>query len=439
MAENEILTMIEPVDSSIDAVSRSPEAAASGAAPRPAARRKVSAAKWLILLVLILAALGYGWYRLGPTSGTPVASPLTVAEPTAPLSPAMASNIAALQRSLDDAAGVNRALREQVLGLTQRVGLLEDGLAGMERGAAPGMDAVRLAEADFLLRLGEERLRLFGDVAGARTSFELADEQLSQVSDPRATSVRQTLALERDALAAIAVADVPVILGRLDRLAAQTGVWPLKGRDMPAAAAAGGEGSSAWWNRALSALDHYFRVRRTDPGERAGGGPLLRERLQLDLSRARLLLLRGQGEAARDALEAARSDLQSHFDVSDEGVAQAASVLGELLAAPLSPSLPTLGESRRELARLRSVNLRPAADQAMPASDDAAAASSNAPPAAAAGASTQVTAEAPASPGDADLDPDTVPGDADEADAGTDSGSGDDAVPDDADADMQDA
>ncbi|MGE4073474.1 MAG: uroporphyrinogen-III C-methyltransferase [Lysobacterales bacterium] len=426
--------MIEAVDSSTDAVSRSPD---SSAAPRPAARSKGAGAKWLILLILILAALGYGWYRFAPGFGPRPDSPLTLAEPTPPLSPAMASNIAALQRSLDDAAGVNRALREQVLGLTQRVGLLEDGLAGMERGAAPGMDAVRLAEADFLLRLGEERLRLFGDVAGARTSFELADEQLSQVSDPRATSVRQTLALERDALAAIAVADVPVILGRLDRLAAQTGVWPLKGRDRPAAADAGGEGSSAWWNRALNSLDHYFRVRRTDPGERAGGGPLLRERLQLDFSRARLLLLRGQGEAARDALAAARSDLQSNFDVSDAGVAQAVAVLGELLAAPLSPSLPTLGESRRELARLRGVNLRPAADQAVPAVDEEAATTSNAPAVAVPGVSPQTPAEAPASTDDANLDPDSEPADVDDADAGTESGSGDDAVPDDA--DMQDA
>ncbi len=141
-----------------------------------------------------------------------------------------------MQRNLDDAARVNRALREQVLGLTQRVGLVEDGLAGMERGAAPGVDAVRLAEADFLLRLGEERLRLFGDVAGARASFELADAQLAEVADPRATSVRQTLALERDALAAIAVADLPVILGRLDGLADGVSRWPLRGRDAAPAA-----------------------------------------------------------------------------------------------------------------------------------------------------------------------------------------------------------
>jgi uroporphyrin-III C-methyltransferase len=430
MAENEFLTMTDTVDSSTDAVSRSPEAADHVTAPRPAARKTGTGVRWLVLLLLILAALGYGWYRLGPSFGTQIASPMTLAEPTPTSSPAMASDIAALQRSLDDAASVNRALRQQVLGLTQRVGLLEDGLAGMERGAAPGMDAVRLAEADFLLRLGEERLRLFGDVMGARTSFELADEQLSQVSDPRATSVRQTLALERDALASIAIADVPVILGRIDRLAAQTGSWPLKGRDQQQPSAAAADASSAWWNRALSTLDHYFRVRRTDPGERAGGGPLLRERLQLDFSRARLLLLRGQGEATRDALEAARSDLQANFELSDHAVAQAVAALGELLAAPLSPSLPTLGESRRELARLRGVNLRPAADQAVPAIDPGSAANPDVQPAPAAAAPTPSMAEAPTGLGNSSFDSSSEQGDDDDADSETESSSSDDADPD---------
>ena len=152
-----------------------------------------------------------------------------------------------------------------MLGLTQRVGLVEDGLAGIERGAAPGVDAVRLAEADFLLRLGEERLRLFGDVAGARTSFELADAQLAEVSDPRATSVRQTLALERDALAAIAVADLPVILGRLDGVAEGVSRWPLRGRD--GAPAADGTVQAGWWRRAANSIDRYFRVRRIDPND----------------------------------------------------------------------------------------------------------------------------------------------------------------------------
>ncbi|HWS28164.1 MAG TPA: uroporphyrinogen-III C-methyltransferase [Xanthomonadales bacterium] len=330
-------------------------APALGRSPKP---RRGWGWLWLLLL-LSLAVLSAGaWYRY---FRVPVNATNTSGDSVAPLLAAPEdSEVATLRRNLDDAARVNRALREQVLGLTQRVGLVEDGLASAERGAAPGVDAVRLVEADFLLRLGEERLRLFGDVAGARDAFLLADEQLSQVSDPRATSVRQTLALERDALAAIAVADLPVILGRLDGLARGVEAWPLRGR-ADSASISGGAQAPGWWSRFATAIDRYFRVRRIDPAEHASGGPLLRERIHLDLSRARLLLLRGQGAAALAAIEATRATISAEFSTSDEGVKQALEILDELRRAPLAPQLPDLGESRRELARLRGIAAAPIA------------------------------------------------------------------------------
>lgn len=339
-------------------------APALGRSPKP---RRGWGGLWLLLLLTLTVLAAVAWYRY---LRVPVEATNTSGESIAPLLAAPEdTEVATLRRNLDDAARVNRALREQVLGLTQRVGLVEDGLASAGRGAAPGVDAVRLVEADFLLRLGEERLRLFGDVSGARDAFELADNQLAEVSDPRATSVRQTLALERDALAAIAIADLPVILGRLDGVAAGVNSWPLRGR---AAAEPVGATPAApgWWSRLATAVDRYFRVRRIDPDEHATGGPLLRERISLDLSRARLLLLRGQDSAALRAIESARTTIRTDFAPDDEAVKHAIAILDEVLRAPLAPQLPSLGESRRELARLRGIALMPAAD---PASEPAAA------------------------------------------------------------------
>ncbi len=335
---------------------------AAVAAPKP--RRSIWRWLWLPLL---LAAIGLAiWFQYGRHWGS---DPLTLVQTPATPAPAadQASDmeVATLRRALDDAARINRAMREQLLGLTQRVGLLEDGLAGVERGAAPGIDAVRLAEADFLLRLGEERLRLFSDVVGAREAFALADAQLAEVSDPRATSIRQTLVLERDALAAVAVADLPLILTRLDRLADDVSSWPLRGREQRVDAG-GATGDAGWWSRLAGAADRYFRVRRVDPEELGGAGPLLRERIALDLSRARLLLLRAQGEPARATLESMRALVAREFDSSDSRVADALGVLDEIRGAPLVPQWPELGESRRELARLRG---RPVA--AIPANTDA--------------------------------------------------------------------
>jgi uroporphyrin-3 C-methyltransferase len=342
-------------------IADSPEGTASrpdGPPPNAAAARaRVAASKprrsvwrWLWLPVLVVVVAAALWLRYGRELAI---DPLAVVETGVPPPAAATADVDALRRALDDAARVNRAMREQLLGLTQRVGLLEDGLSGIERGAAPGIDAVRLAEADFLLRLGEQRLRLFADVAGAREAYALADSQLSEVSDPRVTSVRQTLALERDALAAVAVADLAVILARLDALADGVADWPLRGRDDPAAASGAAAAQPGIWQRLVAAIDRYFRVRRIDPNERSGAGPLLRERIALDLSRARLLLLRAQGEPALAAIQSLRAEVEREFDATDSRVTAAVGVLDEIRSSPLVPMWPDLGESRRELARLR--------------------------------------------------------------------------------------
>lgn len=351
---------------SADSTAAAPRESVPAPASSPSAgRRRAPRWPWLLLAIGLVAAAGWALWNVSraPDAGVPLVADDTTAAPAAGI------DIATLQRSLDDAARVNRALREQVLGLTQRVGLVEDGLAGMERGAAPGIDAVRLAEADFLLRLGEERLRLFADVSGARAAFALADGQLSEVSDPRATSVRQTLALERDALAGVASADLPLILAQLDRLADAVAGWPLAARDV--SGSADDAAAAGWWSRLGNAVDRYFRVRRVDPGELDGAGPLLRERIALDLSRARLLLLRAEGAAALAAIESVRTQLLRRFDAADPQVAAALGVLDEVRRAPLVPQWPQLGESRRELARLRGVPTPPAPAAAIdvPAAD----------------------------------------------------------------------
>lgn len=407
-------------------------------APNTAPRRS---AKLLLGVLVLAAALAAGlyWWLPGRSANRP-ASDVAPAVSNTPAN-GLNAELEALRSRLDDAAQVNRALREQVLGLTERVGLVEDGLSGMERGAAPGVDALRLAEADFLLQLGGERLRAFQDVAGARTAFALADSQLSEVSDPRATSVRQTLALERDALAAVASADLPVLLGRIDGLARASANWPMRSMNAPGDADVAAE--PRWYTRLGLVVDRYFRVRRVDPQERSEGGPLLRERLALDLSRARLLLLRGEGKAALNVLEGVRDSVRSRFDATDSQVTQALQILDEIVAAPLAPALPNLGDSQRELARLRGVPDKIGIDRPDAAVD----ASSAAPaPDTLPEAADPVDASVPVAPGATAADTtaapqaQSTPADASQAeamptDAGSAPGPGDDAAPVDADRD----
>ena len=146
--KNEILTMPDMSDSPLGPAVR-PDGSAPDQIEAPAGSatpRRGRSTLWLWLFVLLAIGAALAWYRYRPAPAT-----LPTAENAVPAAQtAAAEEVDSLRRSLDDAARVNRALREQVLGLTQRVGLVEDGLAAVERGTAPGVDAVRMSEADFL-------------------------------------------------------------------------------------------------------------------------------------------------------------------------------------------------------------------------------------------------------------------------------------------------
>jgi uroporphyrin-3 C-methyltransferase len=326
--------------------------------PKPP-RRRVRAWMGLVLVLGVVAAgvwLWAPWRSLGLSGGSAVTVPApangpaagSAAEPTVAPAPVV-SEADVLRNRLDDLASVNRTLRAQVLSLTQRLGLVEDGIDNVRRGNAPGIDGLRIEEAHLLLGLAEQRLLLLGDRSGALAALDVADAQLREVGQLEVARVRQTLALEREALrGAGAGIDVPVVLGRLDQLAAAVQEWPGSRSEAVAAPA-----DASWTARLGAALDRYFRVRRVGGETDSLAGPLARERLLLELSRARWLLLRGDLPAVAGTLASARAIVATAFPAEDAAVAAGLGTLDELSALPWTAEPPTLGEARRELARLR--------------------------------------------------------------------------------------
>lgn len=328
--------------------------------PSPPRRR---AAAWIVL-VLVFGAIGVAIWAWAPWRASP-AQPAdqrasAPAEPAAATTTpaAVVSEVEVLHDRLEDLARINRTLREQVLSLTQRLSLVEEAIDNARRGEAPGIDGLRLEEANWLLGLAEQRLALLGDRRGALAALDLADAQLREVAEIEVARVRQALALERAALRAGGFGiDVPAVLGRLDQLAAAVDNWPDKPPDALALPADAG-----WTARVLAGLDRYFRVRRIAGDERAPAGPLARERLLLELSRSRWLLLRGDWPATAQALATVRRLVATAFPTEDAAVAAGLSTLDELIALPWHAEPPRLGEARSELARLRAAAAGAAGD-----------------------------------------------------------------------------
>lgn len=126
---------------------------------------------------------------------------------------------------LQQAEATNRVLRDELLGLGQRAAVIEDSVSKLADPDRHGAQALRLDQVELLLAIGQQRLQLDGDLAGARRALALAAPLLAGIDDPAYLNLRQTLAQEQAALAApgadprteafrlldAAVADLPTV------------------------------------------------------------------------------------------------------------------------------------------------------------------------------------------------------------------------------------
>jgi uroporphyrin-3 C-methyltransferase len=180
--------------------------------------------------------------------------------------------------------------------------------------------ALRLDEAELLLTLGEQRLRLAADLDGARRVYALAAGVLDGVDSPRALNLRQALVQERAALDALKHDPRHRALQRLDAL---TTTLPSADAlpQAPATAA-----NAPWWDRVLSRL---VSVRRSDapPALASQDREAGEIALQLELALARSAIgvaatpgrARGIARPARDPADARHPHVGQHARIAAGG------------------------------------------------------------------------------------------------------------------------
>lgn len=316
--------------------------------PAPASRRS-HAWVWLVLLALV-AVLGWrGWIWWRAQS----AHEHAVAAGTVERLDALAGRVDALRRDqraqlqrLQQADATNRVLRDELLGVGQRAGLLEDSIARLADPDRHGAQALRLDEAELLLVLGEQRLLIAGDLDGARRAYALASGVLEGVDDPTYLSLRQVLVQERAALDALGAEPRAVALARLDAFAQQMRVQPppVDLQAMP--------GHAPWWRRAFGNL---VQVQPSDRAVALHGSDRRQAELglQVELSLARAAAERRDVDGFRQAL--GRADLWlTRLWPQSPALRQQRNRLQALAALPLSLSLPTLGSTLQQLRQLRA-------------------------------------------------------------------------------------
>jgi len=315
----------------------------------PHARRRPGALAWLIVL-LALALLGWrgwAWWQAR------LAGEQAQANASAQQWQALDARIDALRRDqraqaqrLQQSDATNRVLRDELLGIGQRAALLEDSVRKLADPDRHGSQALRLDEVELLLGQGEQRLRLDGDLDGARRAYALAAGVLDGVDDPAYLNLRQALVQERAALDALGADPKSLAAGRLDAFAATLA--------QPPSTTSPADAQASWWQRAFARI---VQVQPTQGAVAVGGSARSAAfaALQLELALARSAVERRDAAAYRAALARADGWLQRLWPPSPE-LRQRRAQLQALRALPLTLALPTLGSTRQQLQALRTAH-----------------------------------------------------------------------------------
>ena len=311
----------------------------------PAPPRRSRSGLWFVLLALLVAAGYFGWRQWRAQEQVEVDDTQQQVVALSERLNAMRTEQRSHSRRLQQADSLNRVLRDELDGITQRATLLEDSVTKLADPDRHGAQALRLDETEMLLVLGNERLQIAGDLDGARRAYALAAGVLDGIDDPAYLSLRQTLLQERTALDALGADPRVKAMAQLDAYAQN--VTAPAGRD-----AITRDLRVPWWRRAFGNLlqvqptDRAVAVQAADRAAALAG-------LQLEISLARAAAERRDDNGYREALRRADTWLQ-RLAPDSVALTQQRAKLQALAAMPLSLSVPTLGSTLQQLRQLRA-------------------------------------------------------------------------------------
>ncbi|MBB3190240.1 uroporphyrinogen-III C-methyltransferase [Halomonas cerina] len=216
------------------------------------------------------------------------------------------------------------------------------------------------AEAAYLLRLANQRLRLERDVQGAAALLRTADERLREADNPALMPVRREIASELAALEAVPNVDRTGVYLALNAQQEQLAGLPLAQdiEEMTAEEAALEEAPSGGWQQQLARfgeeLKELVTVRQHDQALEALISPeqesYLRQSVRLVLEQAQLALLKEETELYQASLDKALTLIRGYYDTSSEGVQSVIARLEELKQKRIRPELPDISGSQQALA-----------------------------------------------------------------------------------------
>ncbi len=211
-------------------------------------------------------------------------------------------------------------------------------------------------EAEYLVRLANQRLVLARDVDTAIAALKAADARLRETGDPSLIGLRKALAEDIVTLQGVPRPDITGLSLRLSALGQAVDTLPLLTPE-PEQAAEPAPGNTApkvrSWRELPKAIWEDLKKLVVI---RQHGGPIkpllapeqhffLIQNLRLQLEQARLALLNGEDRIYHERLATARQWVETWFDPDSDRTRRFLNQLAELDKIDIRPALPTLDRS----------------------------------------------------------------------------------------------
>jgi uroporphyrin-3 C-methyltransferase len=232
---------------------------------------------------------------------------------------------------------------------------------------AENREATAVAEVEQLLTIANQQLQLAGNVKSALLALQAADKRLEPLNLPRATQLRETLALEIKNLRVLPQVDVMSMSAQLEKLADLCASLPLISERQPTLNANTAQ-KNALKSTQLNALQkiafsiwtdikNLVTVERIDKPEppllAADHEFYLRENLKLRLLTARIALLQRDEASYKADLNTVTIWLNQYFDAKHPSAIQSFKLLKKLSANTINIELPQLSESIAAVSRYK--------------------------------------------------------------------------------------
>ena len=266
-----------------------------------------------------------------------------------------------VEQAINEQLALSRSLQAAADSMHGRLAAAEAAVTGMSTRELDAGGELDIAEVDYLLRLANERLKLFSDPAAADQALEVADMHLAALDNPMYLGVRQDIATARRDLASVNIPDYMEITSHLDSIQEEIVSLPFHGA-APVTTDSEQAAGDGWWEKVKGVFSGLVTVRRSTEEENKRislqDKDFIRQRVWLQLEIAHLSLMRRDQEAFRTSLKRVQESLSTWFDADDNSYQTVKQGIDDLMAIEVKVAVPDITAPWSTLSLLRATQIR---------------------------------------------------------------------------------